>query len=75
MSPLTSIHPKADDRRYDEKSKRQKKHISKRQRPSLAKSAPVLLMNIGEMETKRVATEVITESIEEYMSHSDNVKD
>lgn len=34
-----------------------------------------VLMNIGEMETKRVATEVITESIEEYMSHSDNVKD
>ncbi|MGW7766825.1 sporulation protein YunB, partial [Bacillus velezensis] len=34
-----------------------------------------MLMNIGEMETKRVATEVITESIEEYMSHSDNVKD
>lgn len=34
-----------------------------------------VLMDIGEMETKRIATEVIQDSIEDYMSDSENMKD
>ncbi|MCY8515269.1 sporulation protein YunB [Bacillus atrophaeus] len=34
-----------------------------------------ILMDIGEMETKRVAIEVIQASIEDYMSNRDNMKD